>query len=241
MKNEHELTMSIFSTHYVRRVTKIHEEGSSFVHYTGAETALRIIRNNNIWLRNTQCMNDYQEVHHGIDCLVTSFSYEVSGEKFKDALESTFSGITKRITDLFDGWIPALRSSTYIMCVSEHPPSENEYGRLSMWRAYGGKQSVALVFNTTPFYSETDIFHAYTHPVSYQNPDDVITELEDLATRMLSHHDFIKSKGEDYLVSQIFEVFKTYALCSKHPGFAEEREWRIVYNPSLNKSEHVNI
>ena len=105
MNEEHQLTMSIFSPYYGRKVSEIMKNGSHFVHYTGAETALSIIKNKQVWLRNTQCMNDYQEVDHGINCLVEAFHHEVSGKKLKSALESSFSGITKKITDLFDGWI----------------------------------------------------------------------------------------------------------------------------------------
>lgn len=231
---------SIFYPNYERKVERIEAEGTLFVHYTGAETAISIIENQEIWLRNAQCMNDYQEVHHGIECLIKAFDHEISGKKFKQALESSFSGITKEIIDLFDGWLPDLRTNTFIMCVSEHPPFENKYGRLSMWRAYGGEQSVALVLNKKPFYSETDIFHAYTHPVAYHGADEVIQGLDALADRILENQEFISSMGKDFLVAGIFEVFKTYALCTKHPGFSEEREWRLVYNPKMKKSKYVS-
>jgi hypothetical protein len=29
------------------------------------------------------------------------------------------------------------------------------------------------------------------------------------------------------------------ALCTKHPGFAEEREWRVIYCPSLERSSYL--
>jgi hypothetical protein len=32
--------------------------------------------------------------------------------------------------------------------------------------------------------------------------------------------------------SALFERIKSFALFSKHKGFEEEREWRIVYNPA---------
>jgi len=28
-------------------------------------------------------------------------------------------------------------------------------------------------------------------------------------------------------------------VCTKHPGFAEEREWRVVYSPSMYPSNHL--
>jgi hypothetical protein len=29
------------------------------------------------------------------------------------------------------------------------------------------------------------------------------------------------------------------ALCTKHPGFAEEKEWRVVYCPALEQSPYL--
>jgi hypothetical protein len=39
--------------------------GARFVHYTSAESALKIITSKRLWMRNTTCMADYREVRHG--------------------------------------------------------------------------------------------------------------------------------------------------------------------------------
>lgn len=36
--------------------------GQRFVHYTSAESALRIIKTKQIWMRNATCMSDYREI-----------------------------------------------------------------------------------------------------------------------------------------------------------------------------------
>jgi hypothetical protein len=33
----------------------------------------------------------------------------------------------------------------------------------------------------------------------------------------------------------MFDLMKLYALTSKHPGFEEEREWRIIYFPDRDR------
>ncbi len=232
--------LSIFYPTIQSKVRELDEGNILFVQYTSANAAMSIIKNQEVWLRNIQCMNDYMEADHGINCLVAAFKNDREGKSFKSVLEELFPGVTQEITNLFDGWLPSLRSGTYIACLSEHPPEENRYGRLSMWRAYGGKRSVALVIKKEAFRTETDAFEASTHPVSYQDTDSFNSEFGKLAERIAKEKEFVAALGKDTVLAYLFELFKTYALCVKHPGFLEEREWRIVYNPVLRRSEHVS-
>lgn len=232
--------LSIFYPYYLERTKAVADDNINFVQYTSAEAAMNIIKNNEVWLRNSQCMNDYLEVEHGLNCLVTAFKNEENGKRFQSTLESIFPGVIKEFTDIFDKWLPHFKSSTYIACVSEHLPEEDQYGRLSMWRAYGGTRSVAIVLNNKPFLTESDVFHAYTNPVSYQDPDKFNQDFGKLATRVEEEKEFIEQLGRQSVVNCLFEIFKNIILCVKHPGFKEEREWRVVYNPALNKSKYVS-
>ncbi len=239
MDELHAKALSIFYPSIQSKVRELDEGNILFVQYTSADAAMSIIKNQEVWLRNIQCMNDYMEADHGINCLVAAFKNEREGKNFKTVMEELFPGVIQEITNLFDGWLPSLRSSTYIACLSEHPPEENRYGRLSMWRAYGGKRTVALVLKKDAFRSETDAFEAYTHPVSYQDSDSFNIEFGKLAERIAKEKEFVAALGKQTVIAYLFELFKTYALCVKHPGFLEEREWRIVYNPALKASKYV--
>ncbi|MFX6945320.1 hypothetical protein ABTH53_19890, partial [Acinetobacter baumannii] len=64
-------------------------------------------------------------------------------------------GLRDDLAKLFDGHTDAFRVGTFITSLSEHADSEDEYGRLSMWRAYGGRAGVALVLNNAAFAAET--------------------------------------------------------------------------------------
>ena len=57
--------LSIFMpTSFERRIAiKAH---SRFVHYTTAENLFRILDKEEIWFRNTRCMNDHRDIEHGI-------------------------------------------------------------------------------------------------------------------------------------------------------------------------------
>jgi len=239
MDELHRKALSIFYPRLLDSAQWVEREGLRFVQYTSAEAAMSILRNKEVWLRNVQCMNDYMEVEHGFECLVTAFNSENEGKRFKNVLESIFPGLVSEVGKLFDSWLPHLRSSTYIACVSEHPASEDRYGRLSMWRAYGGKRPVAIVMNREAFKSETDILAAYTHPVAYLDTDEFNREFGLLAERIHQNRDFVKQLTQKQVIAYLFELFKTFVLCVKHPGFLEELEWRVVYTPVLKKSEHV--
>ena len=239
MDEKHRRALSVFYPRILESTERAEKEDLRLVQYTSADAAMSILRNKEVWLRNVQCMNDYMEVDHGIDCLVAAFRSEKEGAHFKAVMEGLLPGIVSEIGELFDGWLPHLRSSTHIACVSEHPKAENRYGRLSMWRAYGGKRPVAIVMNREAFGSESDALAAYTHPVAYMDTDHFNQEFEALTNRIIDEGAFVKELGRTQVVAYLFDLFKTFALCTKHPGFHEEREWRVVYNPALESSEYV--
>ncbi len=229
---------NIFFPYYLEKLKEVERNCFKFVQYTSASSAMSIIKNKEVWLRNTRCMNDYSEIEHGLNNLIKTYNGK-AGEKLKSLLNEFFPNITTTIETQFNGWIPYFKNNTFITCISEHPPEENKYGRLSMWRAYGGNNAVAIVLNINPFITESDIFHAYTSPVAYIDHEKFPLEMESLADRIEKNKTFFKTLTEEQVISSIFVMFKGVALCVKHPGFKEEREWRVVYNPKYQKSEHV--
>lgn len=69
LSEDNDRASRIFFPDIQRRTEESLLAGGQFVYYTSAETATRIIRNKQIWLRNTTTMNDYSEVQHGFQCL----------------------------------------------------------------------------------------------------------------------------------------------------------------------------
>ncbi|MDA3912019.1 MAG: DUF2971 domain-containing protein [Bacteroidales bacterium] len=110
-----------------------------------------------------------------------------------------------------------------------------------MWRAYGGDRSVALILNPGPFFRDSDAFQAYTYPVIYNDSETFTNALLKIAKNIDKNSVFISSYGEKQIMDMLFHSFRTYALCVKHPGFKEEREWRIIYNPKLAASPNVKM
>ena len=143
MVDEETNFFTIFFPHYLERTKKVNEKNLKFVQYTSAEAAANILRTEEVWLRNAQCMNDYSEIEHGLHCLIRTFQNKKEGAEFQTLVEEIYPGILAELIDLFDSWVPHFRNGTFIACVSEHPLSEDRYGRLSMWRAYGGDRAVS--------------------------------------------------------------------------------------------------
>jgi hypothetical protein len=121
---------------------------ASFVHYTSAEAALRILENKRIWMRNVTCMADYSEVQLGFNLLnEILFEGKQAGlnalrpllvaprvRQERPSNPSTSGGLTF-------GSAPILLRFRNTMRVRTNTAA------WSMWRAFGGNDvRVALVF-----------------------------------------------------------------------------------------------
>ena len=230
--------MQLFFPYAHRRQTTVQTKGIRFVHYTSADAAANILRTKEVWMRKSSCMNDYMEVEHGLECLSSAYKGE-RGRRFQQVLNNIFDGISEEIAALFDGWQNHLRDETYLMCVSEHDDTEDGFGRLSMWRAYSEGTGVALVLNNAPFLAPSDALKAYTSPVAYLDDKTFGEELGKIADGIDANSDVVRALGRDAITTYISYAFKFAALCTKHPGFKEEREWRVVYSPTLDKSSYL--
>lgn len=226
--------------HMVQRQSSMRRRNARFVHYTTAEVAASILRNNNVWMRNLVTMNDFAEVEHGKSCLFPAYKSN-AGIKLRNFLNEIEENLDKRLEDLFNGWLNNLEYKTFITCFSEHRDSEDFLGRLSMWRAYGGSNGVALVFKNGPFLSPTDALKAYSSPVAYLDQGRFEEIFSDTVDALLYEAEFIKSLGSQALLDGLFYAFKFAVLCTKHPGFREEREWRIIYSPDFELSSHIKM
>lgn len=139
----------IFFADLQNKMSDLFYDNKKLVHYTSAIVAREIIEKEQLWLRKTTFMNDYSEI--------------IYGKQYFDSLledpEITviLNNILKPLTNLDDNlsafkksyhnFINEVEKITYISCLSEHLPSEDTTGRLSMWRAYSNSSGVALVIN----------------------------------------------------------------------------------------------
>jgi Protein of unknown function (DUF2971) len=140
------------------------------------------------------------------------------------------------LEDYFNAWLPGIRRDTYMTCVSEHLPEEDNHGRLSMWRAYGGPTGVALVLNSGVMFSESHALGAYASPVASLGPDAFAVEVMQVARNIEEEAKYIRSLYREAVRTIAFDMLRFAVLCTKHPGFHEEREWRVVASPAMHPS-----
>ena len=187
------------------------------------------------------CMNDFVEVHYGLSRLFETYHRSEAGNKFKSVLDYLFEGLRTEIENLFDNWTWHLRTDTYFTCVSEHKPEEDPFGRLSMWRAYGGTNGVALVMNNAPFQdlAPSDVLKIYGSPVAYFEGKEFTERFGEVVNSIENEADLLKQRDRDEIKARIFKMLAYGAVCTKHPGFAEEIEWRVIHFPWWEKSAHL--
>ncbi len=213
--------------------------GFQFVHYTTADAAKKILQSGEVWMRKSSCMSDFSEVQYGLERLRRTYANTDTGKRLQICLNKLFPELTREIEALFNEWIPHFQIDTYFTCVSEHDAKEDGFGRLSMWRAYDQGVGVALVLNNSPFVYPADGFGAYSSPVAYLDDHDFESQFNRVVANIEAGADFLKDRGRDTIKASVFHMLRSATLCTKHPGFAEEKEWRIIYSPTLEKSNYI--
>jgi hypothetical protein len=218
------------------QLKSVDSSNGRFSHYTSAETATKILQSGHVWMRNALTMNDFSEMRYGRECVLRFYSDEAVGGRLNRFLDDIHSGFSKKLAAIFNGWLPHFEGDTYITSLSEHDADEDGIGRLSMWRAYAPKNGVAIILKNTPLMSATDELKAFSCPVMYATPEQFTTYMNSVIDNLISKEEFLRRMSIEELLKSTFLMLKVAVLCTKHPGFREEREWRIFYSPTQEKS-----
>src|SRR5260221_4967363 len=208
-----------------------------FVHYTSAEAAIEFIQSKRIWMRNTMCMADYSEVLHGFALMNSFFLNPDNNTSFVAALNRSHSDVSKDAFFAFSHWWDRQRTETYITSISEHDDREDEHGRLSMWRAFGGNAArVALVFRI-PYATKGALnLNLLFSPVSYLTEAEPHQVIREVIKNLNENLEFLQSIDRQMVVNMVFYMLLAGVVCLKHEGFREEREWRAIYVPMIRSS-----
>lgn len=221
-----------------RRFQQIFDKGLKMAHYTTAENAALILKNQTLWLRNAQVMNDFSEVAYGTACLTAALGMGV-GNQLQTALDAAHPGLWTAIAEFLNSMEWQTRTHTYLTSLSAHDP-DDLLGRLSMWRAYGGPTSgVALIFNTEVFANDAGQLNTYSSPVAYGNEAVMFQHIKEVADGIGANIDLLKQVPFDSAKSTMINALQFATLSFKHPAFVEEQEWRVIHRPLTDASAFI--
>ena len=198
-------------------------------HYTSIKTLESILRNDEVWLSNPLFMNDMEEVRFGINEGARLF---IDSQELESACGAPhrFSLLKDKFNIYYDSFANDHVIDTYIFCLSQHDEMNTD-GLLSMWRGYGGNGSgAAIVIDTAKinFNEKSPFIIAKVQYASTEARIDWIKfKLKEVANLLNDTH--INDDELKVLAYIFFERLKIFALFTKHTGFDEEREWRVVY------------
>lgn len=198
-------------------------------HYTSLESVEKILQSEQLWLSNPLLMNDLEEVRFGVlngmeiirtnKLLHDSLSSDLRRRAFFDAIEDAFDEYgNDKVMDL------------YVICFSVHQQGNSD-GILSMWRGYGNQgKGGAIVFDTSklPVPDESPFtLGGVWYATKDERKEKISEKINALATFIATNH-----FPDEYLHATARELFKRlciFSVFSKHSGFREENEWRLVY------------
>ncbi|BAO89043.1 DUF2971 domain-containing protein [Caballeronia cordobensis] len=205
-------------------------------HYCSVNTLEAVVKNEEMWFSNPLYMNDFEELTFG---MWHSRNKIRQNESIRQALGTPerYETFRRYIDGIFDQFENGLAFDIYIACFSEHDPADSD-GRLSMWRGYGANGGgVALVFNTAALIEVPDS-PLRVAKITYGTTEQRLGWIDQILNRFAQ---IVVSAtiSEDALfgcAAQLFERLLSFSVFTKHSGFQEEQEWRVVYSRHHDQS-----
>jgi len=184
-------------------------------------------------------MNDFLEIEHGHRCTDALWAGD-EGERLRQFIEKIKPGGVAHLWSLLTGVSRNRYAGTYITSLTEHGQndSESKLGRLSMWRAYGGDTNACLVIDPVVIRDEKRADGLFINPVLYKSPDEFIGYFSDILDRFTGTKHILQSID---IVEKFYSIFTHLSVLLKHPGFQEEREWRVYTGEYLSPNRQIPL
>jgi hypothetical protein len=199
-------------------------------HYTSVSVLENIIKTGEIWFSNPLFMNDLQEMRFGLTEGFGVFSDPSILDVAADT-EPRRTLLQHAFTFFYEKFANNRVIDTYVFCFSAHDVDDND-GLLSMWRGYGAHGSgAALVFNTANL-TEVPDSPFIISKVAYASDSERQRRIKEALERWAQLTNTLNFDDDKlYLASfSAFQLVKYISIISKHSGFKEENEWRVIYD-----------
>jgi hypothetical protein len=197
-------------------------------HYTSIRTLERISQTGEIWLSNPLYMNDVDELRYGMNLGMHAVR---SHTGLREACPPAhYNALLDAFEDLYTTFDSESAFDVYVFSCSEHDEEIGDDGLLSMWRGYGGDgNGVAIVFDLGALLAKpTPLLIRQVQYLSYEASEAWMErKLQEFAIELQREGGPVTRMQA--AAEALFERIKLFALFTKHRGFHEEREWRMVY------------
>jgi len=181
-----------------------------------------------LWMRNVRQMNDSAEVSYGINGLLGVRSSYI-GRGLVHAISSAHPGLGEELLgDHLNGVVDQWYLQTHVACVTEHDPMRDFNGRLSMWRAYGSDTGIAFVLKGDKLLANENYDHLYLRPVDYAGELEFVGLLHVAISYIERNVEALRALPRLWAKIVLTDWLCELVTCMKHPGFHEEREWRVL-------------
>jgi hypothetical protein len=203
-------------------------------HYTSILTLERIAQTGEIWFSNPLYMNDVDELRYGMSLGLHAVR---SHTGVREACPPAhYNALMDAFDELYTTFDSESAFDVYVFSCSEHDDEIGDDGLLSMWRGYGGDgNGVAIVFDLAPLVTpDSPLLLRQVQYRSYEQSEAWMDRrLQAFAQALQREGGPVEGMHEAAVV--LFDRIKLFALFTKHRGFHEEREWRLVYLRELDR------
>jgi hypothetical protein len=198
-------------------------------HYTAIRTLERIAETGEIWFSNPLYMNDVDELRYG---MALGLNAVRTHQGLRGACPPDhYNALLDAFGQLYTAFDSETAFDVYVFSCAEHDAGIGDDGLLSMWRGYGGDgNGVAIVFDLSPLLGPpgSPLLLRKVQYLSYDESEAWIdAKLHAFAAKLAQLR--VPLEGMAQAAEELFERIKLFALFTKHRGFHEEREWRLVY------------
>ena len=115
------------------------------------------------------------------------------------------------------------------MCLTEHDEKEFPDGNLQMFNSYGRGNGVSIVFDR----DKLKPVELPIYKIHYLTEDEIKNEVNELLVRLENMHTELRHISDNDILRYLKLFFIHLIVTTKHPGFKQEKEWRLVISKEI--------